>query len=147
MDSCPKCHQFRGINPHQCSTRQITPIFKRFVDKHQHEKDRKKCWLWRGAKDSCGYGKMINGSRKDDSRTFVSAHRYAYKFYVGPIPLGLSVLHRCDVRSCVNPLHLYAGTQKQNVLDAVKRGRWTQVLKCRKDQGGRYVAQTRLQED
>jgi hypothetical protein len=82
------------------------------------------CWIWSGAKDGCGYGKLICGSRETGWREFKSAHRLAYELFIGPIPFGLSVLHKCDVRACCNPAHLYAGTQKENVRDAVARGRW-----------------------
>lgn len=53
----------------------------------------------------------------------VRAHRASYKFYRGPIPDGLWVLHRCDVRCCINPDHLWLGTHQDNVDDMMAKGR------------------------
>jgi len=70
------------------------------------------CWLWTGFTNSDGYGYI--GSK--------SVHREIFKMYKR-LPEGKSVLHKCDVRNCVNPDHLYAGTQQQNIKDMMKRGR------------------------
>jgi hypothetical protein len=56
-------------------------------------------------------------------RTSTTAHRIAYREWVGPIPKGNLVLHRCDNRVCVNPAHLFLGTQRDNIRDMVKKGR------------------------
>lgn len=53
----------------------------------------------------------------------VKAHRVAYVAANGDIPNGMGVLHRCDVRCCVNPRHLYVGDQKKNMADRHQRGR------------------------
>jgi len=50
-------------------------------------------------------------------------HRWAYELWIGPIPDGLNVLHSCDNPSCFNPDHLFCGTQKANVDDAMSKGR------------------------
>lgn len=76
------------------------------------------CWIWMGALDRKGYGRHGNGG----GRT-ASAHRSAYAEAFGPIPSGLAVCHRCDVPSCVNPQHLFLGTQKDNVEDMARKGR------------------------
>lgn len=78
------------------------------------------CWLWTGSLDSGGYGQI---GIKDGERPG-RAHRLAYEWANGPIPPGKQVNHTCDVRSCVNPSHLYAGTAKDNTRDAIERGRW-----------------------
>lgn len=75
------------------------------------------CWRWSGAKNSGGYG-HLNVSGKH-----WFAHRLSYTEHVGPIPRGLNVLHRCDVRDCVNPDHLFLGTQGDNVQDMMSKGR------------------------
>lgn len=79
------------------------------------------CWLWVGTIDDKGYGKISHGGRayKKD----LKAHRLSYELRNGPIPDGMVICHRCDTPACVNPAHLYAGTQKQNMMDASARGR------------------------
>lgn len=85
------------------------------------------CWLWLRGKDKDGYGKF--SARRAgvvlpgiDGR----AHRAAYTIYVGPIPAGLHVLHKCDNPSCVNPDHLFVGTNSDNMKDRSAKGRLEQ---------------------
>lgn len=75
------------------------------------------CWIWMGAVRQRGYG-QFHASGKN-----VVAHRYAYETWNGPIKRGEVVCHRCDVTSCVNPSHLFAGTQLENVQDMDAKGR------------------------
>lgn len=81
------------------------------------EIDAKGCWLWTKGRMPFGYGAIVvNGKTK-------LAHRVSYEAHVGPIPSGLCVLHRCDVPPCVNPEHLFLGTQLDNMRDKIAKGR------------------------
>lgn len=76
------------------------------------------CWLWTGSSNSRGYGQIASG------RGFpVLAHRISFLLHRGPIPAGMQVLHRCDVRACVNPAHLFLGTAQDNMDDKIAKGR------------------------
>jgi hypothetical protein len=79
------------------------------------------CWLWTAAKLKTGYGGFQLGTW-GNSRV-VRAHRMAWELTRGPIPRGLCVLHKCDVRLCVNPDHLFLGTKGDNVADMRAKGR------------------------
>lgn len=90
------------------------------------------CWNWIGGKDRKGYGKFSIGSsrRPDGTRrnSMVTATRAAYELFIGPIPRshghhGTCVLHRCDNPSCVNPAHLFLGSNADNVHDMDRKGR------------------------
>lgn len=67
------------------------------------------CWVWAAGKTSQGYAQFWDGSRQ------VKGHRFAYEAYVGPIPEGLTLDHRCRNRACVNPAHLEPVSQGENV--------------------------------
>lgn len=75
------------------------------------------CWIWMAGVYGPGYGKFYFMGHDQ------GAHRVAWKLFRGPIPDGMCVLHRCDVRSCVNPNHLFLGTKKENAMDMVSKGR------------------------
>ena len=75
------------------------------------------CWIWAGATINSGYGKL---SFKGKTYT---AHRASFASFNGEIPSGKCVLHRCDVRLCVNPDHLFVGDRVDNMRDMIKKGR------------------------
>lgn len=74
------------------------------------------CWVWKASKDRYGYGHF----RYDKIYT---AHRFSYFLHYGELEIGKIICHTCDVRDCVNPKHLYAGTHKTNSDDKISRGR------------------------
>lgn len=93
------------------------------------------CWIWIGGTRSDGYGQLsISGKTK-------VAHRVAYELYVGEIPEGMNVCHTCDVKSCVNPNHLFLGTQSDNMYDCVNKGRHPQTQKTHCPKGHEYASE------
>jgi hypothetical protein len=91
--------------------------------------DTNDCWLWQGFKNPGGYGVVSSKGRGSNIKSSdYIAHRYFYRHIVGDIPEGLSVLHKCDVRHCCNPEHLFLGTHSDNMKDMVTKGRqWRPV--------------------
>ena len=76
------------------------------------------CWEWRGGRFRGGYGSVSHGNRT------LIASRAAWVVWRGDIPNGLHVLHTCDNRLCINPEHLWLGTNEDNVRDKMEKGRW-----------------------
>lgn len=75
------------------------------------------CWLWTGAADSKGYGAISAWGRVR------STHRVAWTLFRGPIPVDMTVCHRCDVTLCCNPDHMFLGTHRENMRDMAAKGR------------------------
>ena len=90
------------------------------------------CWIWMKTTNG-NYGQLHFHGRKE------LAHRASWIVHRGPIPGGMVICHRCDVRLCVNPDHLFVGTAKDNVSDMVRKGRMVQA-----DRSGRRNPKAKL---
>jgi Autographiviridae endonuclease len=75
------------------------------------------CWLWTAGVGTNNYGKFWFNRRRN------VAHRVSWQLHRGPIPTGMWVLHKCDTPLCVNPDHLWLGTNGDNQRDSVEKGR------------------------
>ena len=102
---------------------------KFFVKRGENE-----CWLWEGGLCSGGYGQFTLGGGK--------AHRYSYMVYVGKIPKGLFVCHKCDVTRCINPNHLFLGTYLDNFRDMKEKGR---SARGERNRGAKLIAEQVLE--
>jgi hypothetical protein len=85
------------------------------------------CWIWLGAIHSSGYGLVQRNKRN------IQAHRESWRVFRGSFDESLKVLHKCDNRTCINPNHLFLGTQQDNIADMIAKGRfarstWTALL-------------------
>jgi len=76
------------------------------------------CWLWTGAVNQWGYGRIYTEKRRSRN-----AHRVSWMLHKGEIPYDRDVCHHCDVTGCVNPDHLFLGTARDNLVDSIQKGR------------------------
>ena len=90
-----------------------------------HPEPNSGCWLWTGGTVTFGYGCIDKGYAlyRAFGSVGTTAHRIAYLLFKGEIPKGKFVCHKCDTAPCVNPDHLFLGTQLDNLRDMIKKGR------------------------
>ncbi len=96
------------------------PIWQTFTE--MTESKESGCIEWKGHKDPKGYGRFSSHGGE------VLTHRIAYLMHYGEIPDAMHVLHRCDNPSCVNPSHLFLGTNQDNMDDMVRKGRSSKLF-------------------
>lgn len=119
----------KGVTPRLFVPGHRVSAESRFWPKVDKSGGQDSCWLWTGARTPDGYGSFGDGERVR------GAHRYAWELAHGPVPPDMHVLHRCDVRHCVNEGHLFLGTNADNVAD--------RNMKHRQARGDRHGSVTR----
>lgn len=98
------------------------------------------CWVWKKGCFDHKYGCI----RVKDKMCL--AHRISWVIFKGEIPEGLFVLHKCDVTRCINPEHLFLGTQQDNMDDMYRKGRQGKQV-VREDQRGKLNNMSKLKEE
>lgn len=126
-----------------------TPVAERLWRKTDRTAGPDACWEWRGFQLPNGYGRIGVGSMRDGTRRVALTHRVSWEVANGTIPDGMQVCHRCDNPPCVNPAHLFLGTGKDNMDDAVAKGRfptgedhWTNRLEAKRGPDGVFIPRT-----
>lgn len=90
-------------------------LFKRRFFEKVNSMQAGECWNWDGVISAHGYGDFWAFGRRQ------RAHRISWEIYYGKIPEGKLVLHKCDNKRCINPAHLYLGTNSDNMKDHIER--------------------------
>lgn len=108
-----KNNRFWAVASEEQKIERMRLYFEKYVIKNE---DPDKCWGWSGMKTPSGYGILHCSNLR-------RAHRLSWIIHNGPFPKELHVLHKCDMRSCTNPNHLFLGTHQDNMNDMLKKGR------------------------
>jgi hypothetical protein len=118
QNSCRSPRRYRRVkHPEKSHPRPIGPRFWSRVDKTAGYGPKGECWRWTGTV-SGRYGRFcVNGKQ-------MQAHHVAYMLAGRAIPEGKGLCHECDMPLCVRESHLFPGTQRDNVHDCQKKGRW-----------------------
>ena len=111
--------------------RPVMPLKARFMS---FVKKSKSCWEWTGQCDGFGYGRILI-TLDVNTRKLVRTHRLSCELFIGEIPGGMCICHRCDNPRCVNPDHLFAATQGENMRDMLCKGRGNHQTKRKYIQG------------
>lgn len=109
----------KWMDKHDIPRREYGPLEQRFELYYEHG-GKDECWEWKFDTDEWGHARIYD-ENADQHRY---AHRVAYGFECGEIPDGKQINHACRNPKCVNPGHLYAGTQQENVNDEIEAGVW-----------------------
>ena len=94
---------------------------KHFLASHTEIDDENGCHNWTHYINNCGYALVVNRFYKEHGRA--TGHQLSWIAHKGEIPAGMCVLHKCDNRRCINPEHLWVGTQAENMRDMIEKGR------------------------
>ena len=125
VDGCDRAYHARGLcKPHYCRWWRKGVVYElpTFAERFNARVDKRspdECWPWLGTRDDKGYGRIGAGTHSK----YRLAHRVAYEMTYGTIPDGAHVCHHCDHPWCVNPRHMFLGSNDDNIADKVRKGR------------------------
>lgn len=115
-----------GYRKREITREEIIARFESRINKTPGHGPDGDCWVWSGMVNNKGYGSFkIRKIQEDGTSKYplLMSHRFAYSIWVGPIPEGRIIMHRCDNPPCCNPAHLVLGSQYENLADASNKDR------------------------